>query len=62
MKIFVKTLTGKTITIEIEPSDTIEILKAKIEDYEFYPEQIFINGNKLIIGSPLACLEYSGIS
>ena len=32
MKIFVETLTGKTITIEIEPSDTIEILKAKIED------------------------------
>jgi ubiquitin len=30
MQIFVKNLTGKTITLEVEPSDTIEILKAKI--------------------------------
>src|SRR5438132_7484748 len=30
MQIFVKTLTGKTITLEVEPSDTIENVKAKI--------------------------------
>uniref|UniRef100_A0A8P0TS43 Ubiquitin-like domain-containing protein n=1 Tax=Canis lupus familiaris TaxID=9615 RepID=A0A8P0TS43_CANLF len=32
MQIFVKTLTGKTITLEVEPSDTIENVKAKIQD------------------------------
>ena len=32
MQIFVKTLTGKTITIDVEPSDTIDNLKAKIQD------------------------------
>ena len=31
MQIFVKTLTGKTITLEVEPSDTIEDVKAKIQ-------------------------------
>jgi ubiquitin len=34
MQIFVKTLTGKTITLEVESSDTIENLKAKIQDKE----------------------------
>ncbi|XP_044930355.1 ubiquitin-60S ribosomal protein L40-like isoform X1 [Mustela putorius furo] len=34
MQIFMKTLTGKTITLEVEPSDTIENVKAKIEDKE----------------------------
>jgi len=33
MQIFVKTLTGKTITLEVEPSDTIENVKAKIQVY-----------------------------
>ena len=32
MQIFVKTLTGKTITLEVESSDTIENVKAKIQD------------------------------
>ena len=32
MQIFVKTLTGKTITLEVEGSDTIENVKAKIQD------------------------------
>ena len=31
MQIFVKTLTGKTITLDVEPSDTIEIVKTKIQ-------------------------------
>jgi ubiquitin C len=34
MQIFVKTLTGKTITLEVEGSDTIENVKQKIQDKE----------------------------
>lgn len=36
MQIFVKTLTGKTITLEVESSDTIDNVKAKIQVLLFF--------------------------
>mgnify|MGYP006085993277 CR=1 FL=1 len=37
MQIFVKTLTGKTITLEVEPTDTVATVKTKIQEKEGIP-------------------------
>ena len=44
MQIFVKTLTGKTSTLDVDPSDSIEAVKAKIQDKEGKSVDIDMNG------------------
>jgi hypothetical protein len=60
MQVFVKTLTGKTITLDVEPSHTVRRLKELVEDREDIPpeRQLLISTGKLLFEDLKTLAEY----
>ena len=57
MEIYVKTVTGKAITLEVYPSETTEKLKAQVHEKEDIPPEmqlLYFNGKPLEDGHTLS--------